>query len=203
MKIISIFQPWAWAIVAHEKTVANRTGEAFFRFQGGPKVPFRGPILIHADKSRKLVSVGREDFSRWHGVDVDPEELVFGAVIGIAELVDCVRIVEGLPATSRALCVLQNPFAVGPFCWILARRRRFQSPIFCAGRLGLFDLPVAGMLREEIESPRSRPAPRACMWCGWTDRWSCDEPHEWVGDELCSQCAELIGQDAAGAGAAG
>ena len=54
------------------------------------------------------------------------EELAFGAIIAIAELVDCIRI-ENLPEELRV-----HPFAKGPWCWVLNWARRIE-PVPCKG----------------------------------------------------------------------
>jgi hypothetical protein len=54
------------------------------------------------------------------------EELAFGAIIAIADLLDCVR-VEDLPEQLRG-----HPFAEGPWCWVLNGARRIE-PVPCKG----------------------------------------------------------------------
>jgi hypothetical protein len=61
----------------------------------------------------------------------DPDSLAFGAVIGSVEVVDCVPSVnmEG------------DPWASGPWCWVLANPERLTSPVPLSGRLMLFEVP--------------------------------------------------------------
>jgi hypothetical protein len=93
MKALSIRQPWAWAIVSGLKTIENRSWQT----------NYRGPLLIHAAKSRADLRLVLPD-----GTAVPPE-LDYGCLIGSAELVDCVPIGAVPP----------DPFAEGPCCWIL------------------------------------------------------------------------------------
>jgi hypothetical protein len=78
MKIISIRQPWAGLIVSGLKDVENRTWPT----------RYRGPILIHA--SQRPDDISRGDIDRRFGVS-PPSRQPLGGVIGIADLVDCVR----------------------------------------------------------------------------------------------------------------
>jgi hypothetical protein len=80
MKALSIHQPWAWAILHAGKTVENRTWST----------KYRGPLLIHASKTR--TSYDREaqvDWLKVYGVVIPRwEELVVEAIVGVVELVD-------------------------------------------------------------------------------------------------------------------
>jgi hypothetical protein len=57
------------------------------------------------------------------------DELVLGALIGLVEVVDCVPVEE----------VKDDPFAAGPWCWVLDRPQSF-SPVPCKGRVNLFNV---------------------------------------------------------------
>jgi ASCH domain len=124
MKALSVCQPWAWAIVAGIKTVENRSRPT----------RHRGPLVIHASNSRRYLG---EDYA-----DLLPnmppwEELDYGALVGVVEVVDSVS----LAAVER------DPFAVGPWCWLLARARRIRSVPY-KGQVSLFD--VADDLLEPL-----------------------------------------------------
>ena len=77
MKALTIRQPWASLIVDGEKRVENRTWPT----------KYRGPLLIHAGKSR--LEVDRDQARR----------LPFSAIIGQVEVVDC----PGVPRVRAAL----------------------------------------------------------------------------------------------------
>ena len=68
MRVISIQQPWAWAIVHGPKRVENRTWGT----------PYRGPLLIHAGRSRERLG----DYGEGEPA---PADLVYGAAIGLAQ----------------------------------------------------------------------------------------------------------------------
>jgi hypothetical protein len=131
MKTLTVHQPWAWAIVSGIKAVENRTWPT----------RYRGPILIHAGKSRA---------SLVHLAEVPeapaPAELVFGAVIGGVEILDCVpaQVCEG------------RRFARGPWCWILANPWQLIHPLYLPGALGLRDAPSSLLAALGSAGPTKR-----------------------------------------------
>lgn len=121
MRALTVLQPWAWAILHAGKTVENRTWPT----------AYRGPLLIHAGKSRRLVGCDMPP-----AVDPpDPAELVFGAILGLVDLVDCV------PVEKRP----DDVWACGPWCFVLANPLPIK-PVACAGALNLWE-PPAGELK--------------------------------------------------------
>ena len=78
MKILSIRQPWASLIVAGVKDVENRTWP----------MRYRGRVLIHS--SLRADDTSSEDIERRFGVSL-PAELPLGGIVGMTEIVDCVR----------------------------------------------------------------------------------------------------------------
>lgn len=117
MKALTICQPYAELIARREKPIENRTWPT----------AYRGQIAIHAGKSRDWLD------------DVDEEyhpNMAFGAVVAIANLVDCLR-VERLPENLRG-----NEHANGPWCFVLRDVRRLAKPIPWRGAQGLWDVPA-------------------------------------------------------------
>jgi hypothetical protein len=117
MNALSACQPWAWAIVRGIKTVESRSRPT----------RHRGPLVIHASKSRRYFGADYADFLP--GLP-SVEQLAFGALVGVVEVVGCV-----LPAEIEG-----DPFAVGPWCWLLARARRIRAVAF-KGQVSVFDVP--------------------------------------------------------------
>lgn len=156
MKALTVCQPYADLILLpesdpHHKRVENRTW--YMRY--------RGPLIIHAGKSRD-----------WLGFGDDGSKRVFGAILGIATVADCLPVGEiraGLH-NSRYPWIREHKHAEGPFCIVLKDCRRFAEPIPYRGKQGLFDVPwpkegmrgpfymVTLKTREEIEAeiPRER-----------------------------------------------
>jgi hypothetical protein len=96
MRVISVRQPWATLIVSGAKDVENRTWPT----------KYRGPILVHAS----LRGIHAVDIERRFGIRL-PSELPLGGIVGITEIVDCVR-----PHSSRW-------YAAGHYAFVLANSR--------------------------------------------------------------------------------
>ncbi len=132
MKALSVCQPWAWAIVAGIKTVENRSRPT----------RHRGPLAIHASKSRRYLA---GDYARLLPGLPSVEQLDYGALVGVVEVGDCVPVAE----------VEGDPFAVGPWCWLLRGVRRIR-PVPFKGQVGLFTVP--DRLMEPLRLCRTAPA---------------------------------------------
>ena len=132
MRCLSIQQPWAYCITNGTKRVENRTWYA----------AYRGPVLIHAGKRYQT---DMEHAIHAHSPEVDVAGMKRsprGAIVGIAQLVDCVRADEVAPE--------QRIWAGGPWCFVFGSVRAFEEPIPYKGALGFFDVPrelVMGALR--------------------------------------------------------
>ena len=115
MKAITICQPYAQLIAAGAKRVENRTWPT----------SYRGPIAIHAGKSKE-----------WLDDPADADVFVFGAVVALADLVGCKR-VEELTGAWR-----EHHHSTGPWCWMLSNVRRV-GPVPFKGAQGLWEIPDA------------------------------------------------------------
>lgn len=81
LPVLSIRQPFAWLVVNGIKDIENRW----------MRTHYRGPLLIHASKSR--AAVDPESLGYWSKLAkvALPEDYDFGGVIGMVQLVDCVK----------------------------------------------------------------------------------------------------------------
>ena len=123
--VLSVRQPWAWAILHAGKDIENRSR----RFS------FRGRLWIHASKG---LGVQEYEDAAWScqlciGLSSDatvPEfdDLTRGAIIGSVEVVDCVHY-----STS--------PWFFGPWGLELRNPLPLAEPVACAGRLGIWRVP--------------------------------------------------------------
>ena len=120
MKALTIIQPYAELIADGEKMVENRTWYT----------NYRGPLAIHAGKSRE-------------GLSGDPGEelLIFGAVVAIVDLTACLCLDRmGLVESWEAYSWVQrHSHTEGPFCWVLESVQRLEKPIAARGQQGLWN----------------------------------------------------------------
>jgi ASCH domain len=79
VKILSVRQPWASLIVNGHKDVENRTWNT----------RYRGSLLIHA--SQRSDDVSDDEIEDRFGIRL-PASLPKGGIVGITELVDCVKV---------------------------------------------------------------------------------------------------------------
>ena len=138
MKAISLWQPWASAIVLGLKRIETR----------GWATSHRGPLAIHAAK--RWTPDERDfcrHFARVHGRPelLDPPR---GALIGVVDLVAALpseALEEGLSETERDL----GNYGPGRFGWVLEDVLAFRAPIPYRGMQGLFNVPDE-VVREAI-----------------------------------------------------
>jgi len=126
MPCLSFRQPFAAAVLAGAKRWENRTwGTAH-----------RGDILVHASASRASLGAELPYGYAPHG------GLIFGAVVGVVEVVDVVPFDESM-----------DLWASGPLCWRLANPRRFVEPYPYRGQPGhLFGVPIDAALARLLRT---------------------------------------------------
>jgi hypothetical protein len=127
IKTPSVRQPWAWSIDYGLKLIENGTWPT----------NYRGLLQIHAGKSLDEFEGGRDYSALLPGL-APKGELAFAAIIGTVAVVDCVPLAT----------VLGQPFAEGPWCWLLLIPRPI-IPIACKEMLGLFDFVLTPPLSIE------------------------------------------------------
>lgn len=154
MRVLTVRQPWAWAVIHGGKDVENRT-----RNIAGT---YRGPVAIHAAarEAAPYNDVAEEVFrlSR-HWVLSSP----LAAIVGVVDLVDvhhsddamkCVDWAHGV--TDDGTYLPCSPWAMeNHHHLIFANARALATPIPARGRLGLWK-PDDGLLwaiRAQIGTP--------------------------------------------------
>lgn len=123
MRCLTVRQPHAWGLISGSKRIENRSR----------RTRYRGPLAIHAAASRAdLTEAVRAQYPGCPGDD----DLVFGHVIGIVDLVDCVPVAD----------VAGEPYAEGPWCWLVADPRPIV-PVRWRGQLAVFEVPDELLVR--------------------------------------------------------
>lgn len=120
MRALTICQPYATLIIRGDKRVENRTWPT----------SHRGPMYIHAGKSKAWLDEG--DLQRF-------PNMPFGAVVGIAQLVDCVKYQPYVTSSDKYPWLADNEHANGPWCWILDKVVPI-GPWPWRGAQGLFEI---------------------------------------------------------------
>ena len=122
MKALTIKQPYASLIVNGYKRVEFRTW----------KTNYRGKILIHAG-----LSSDKESLNNFESYNL---EYVKGAIIGEADIVDCVLIDDKLDKKLREENFLvYGKNHVGQYAWMLDNMIKYKDPIYKKGKLGLWN----------------------------------------------------------------
>ncbi len=133
MKCLSLWQPWASWMAWGVKHIETRSWGT----------SYRGPLLIHAAKTEKGCAEffnTPELLALWQKYDKGPDDLPFGAIIGMVELVDCRYTTVLRPGLTETEQLLGN-YEPGRFGWVTQNPVEFLTPIPYRGMQGLFDVP--------------------------------------------------------------
>lgn len=122
-RALTICQPYPELILLGEKRVENREWYT----------PYRGPFLIHAGKSRDWLTEGTEEEYAERGAP-----LVFGAIVGRADLVDCLHIdkIKAGAYDEKYPWLREHHHTKGTWCWVLDNVKRAPEIIPCNGKQG-------------------------------------------------------------------
>ncbi|TLF33253.1 ASCH domain-containing protein [Microbacterium sp. 5K110] len=124
MRILTVRQPWAWAIIHGGKTVENRV-----RNIAGD---YRGPIAIHAGLAYDMdATICPPPLYAPIAVDEDGSHMrPLGAIIGVVDLVN-------VHDPRKRLCECTPWSEMGQWHMFLANPRALAEPIPYRGALGL------------------------------------------------------------------
>lgn len=150
MRVLSLWQPWASLVKLNAKRVETRSWGT----------SYRGPVAIHAAKAWNYDCesyVCYDEFvfvlARGYGLDATDSAgwinqtraaLPFGQILCVAELVDCLSVIE---VFSRYPMLDTNEervfgnYGIGRFAWVLQNIRSLTEPIPFKGGQGLRTLP--------------------------------------------------------------
>lgn len=194
MKVLSVKQPWAWAIAMGHKTIENRSRAT----------SHRGPLAIHSSKKwdepedlwlRNAISIARNSGRPLPAYLKDDMPYAdTGLILAVVDVVGvCTASCDDWP--GRCDC---GPWAnPAEAHWQLSNARLLREPIPAKGRLGLWDFDV----------PLDFRCGAVGFWGGRNTRFVCDLPaghdkhHEnndsspgviWFGDHAppcsCGRC---------------
>lgn len=141
MKVLTVRQPWAWAIVHGGKAVENRTW----------LTSYRGPVAIHAGRGISMRGMRSQLVREAAFTTTAAVRTLRGVIIGVVELIDAHWASDGCCDSDWAeyQVFLEDERAPGPVAhWLLTNPRPVDPPHPWRGQLGLRDLPadiVAGL----------------------------------------------------------
>lgn len=123
MKALTIKEPWASLIV---------NGYKIYEFRSW-KTNYRGKILIHAG-----MSLEKDMLKKFEQYNLNCSK---GSIIGEAELVDCILVDEDFK--KKLLSIDSTVYSKSnhneTYAWKLENVKRYDMPIYCKGRLGLWN----------------------------------------------------------------
>lgn len=121
MKALTIKQPYASLIVNNYKRYEFRSW----------KTNYRGKILIHAGLSKD------KSINKFNNYNLD---YIYGAIIGEAEIIDCILIDEDFNKKLIDENKLIYGFNhIGIYAWKLDNIKKYKEPIYIKGKLGLWN----------------------------------------------------------------
>jgi len=155
MRVLSVRQPWAYAILRLGKDVENRSTNL--------AGTYRGPVAIHA--SKKALPIDSPARSQIHDLSghylaaEHPSQL--GAILGVIDLVDvhwcnigCDLVPIDVPGLGSGMAhVTCSPWGEeASYHLVLENPRILQHPLPYQGSLGLRELPTAveDRIRREL-----------------------------------------------------
>ena len=123
MKALTVKQPWAALIINGYKKYEFRSW----------KTNYRGKILIHAG-----LSLEKENVIRFKEYGLQYEK---GAIIGEAELVDCIAVDEDFENKLLEIDPFVYKKSIHPrkYAWKLENIVKYDEPIYAKGQLGLWN----------------------------------------------------------------
>ncbi|THV40578.1 hypothetical protein [Glycomyces buryatensis] len=127
MRAFTVRPPWPDLIARGGKTIENRVR----------RTNYTGPVAVHAGKT---LAVAEWEWARkTFGPILIPrkDNLVLGAVVAVADLVDCHA--AGWPsACNTAACKSWGEMGGDIWHWVLADVRPLAEPVPARGQLGLW-----------------------------------------------------------------
>lgn len=135
MKAISLLQPWATLVIEGHKKIETRNWST----------SYRGPLLIHAGKSKAAFVIAMEPSLKKYIPDFNA--LPFGQILGKVYLDKILRIEDfDLDDILMNELTLENKafgnYASGRYGWVFTEPVKFEQPIPARGMLNLWEYPI-------------------------------------------------------------
>ncbi len=127
MKAITLWEPWASLIAVGAKQYETRSWYT----------QYKGEIAIHAAKVEKYPGINVVNTMRAAGLD--PDDLEYGKIVCIVDLVDCVEMDARLIGMQSITESVLGGWEIGRYAWKLENVRRLKTPISATGSQGFWN----------------------------------------------------------------
>ena len=146
MKAFTAYQPYAYAIIEGLKLNETRPR----------RTRIRGRVAVHAAKldawKSGILEAGtmpeiEKILSDHQGTGNRAANLVYGAVLGTVEIVDCVPVEEIIHTLSEREKALGD-YSPGRFAWVMKNPVAFSMPVPAKGKQGWWNWDEIGEMRK-------------------------------------------------------
>lgn len=147
MIVLSVMQPWATLLVLGIKRLETRTW----------RTAQRGTLAIHAARRRMREDVPAEmrarvlAVQRQLGIETWGEAYPRGAILGVVDLLDCVKVEDLAPDEPDERERSLGDFTPNRWVWRLARPRPLAMPLLVRGQQGVFQVTLPEPLPGLVE----------------------------------------------------
>jgi len=141
MRAFTVYQPYAYAIVAGWKLYETRS----------KRTNIRGRVAVHAGKaslSRATQALSDRAFGELLGAVGGKTDLPLGAVVGTVEIVDCLPVEAVIPTLTERERVLGD-YSPGRWAWVLKNSVMFHTPVPARGKQGWWNWEECGEMGWE------------------------------------------------------
>jgi len=144
MQVLSVQQPRATLLALGFQRLEARTWHT----------RYRGPLAIHAGRRRPAEELPMgwrnrlNDARRQFGLEAWPDHFPRGAVLGVVDLIDCVRAEDLQPGELSETERLFANFAPNCWVWRFGSARPLAVPALLRGQQGIFFAPLPESLLE-------------------------------------------------------
>ena len=124
MRAFTVYQPYAYAIVAGLKGYETRSR----------RTNIRGRVAVHAG----LRDITVNEMKLCETYIPEGQKLHYGAVLGTVEIVDCLPVEEVIPTLTERERALGD-YSPGRWAWVLKNPAMFDMPIYARGKQGWWE----------------------------------------------------------------
>ena len=140
MKALTLWQPWASLVAIEAKKIETRSWYT----------SYRGPLAIHAAKTKKSLGLFMEDpfLDALVSAGYMLTTLPFGVIVATCNLTSVIRITDTNASRLSSNEISFGDYTPGRFAWMLDDIEPFESPVPVRGHQGLWNWKPTQMASE-------------------------------------------------------